>query len=62
MTRAWVHLWAVAAGYFWLPCPRCGRMFGGQEVTPLCDAVKIGGGWKVCCPVCSEERRKNEEA
>lgn len=26
--RAYAHL----AGYFWLPCPRCGEMFGGHEV------------------------------
>lgn len=23
--------WASFAGYFWLPCPRCGRMYGGME-------------------------------
>lgn len=25
--------WLKAAifGYFWMPCPRCGRMFGGFE-------------------------------
>ena len=25
------HLWAITFGYFWLPCPNCGRMFGGHE-------------------------------
>jgi len=29
----WMHkLYASAAGYFWLPCPVCGRMFGGHEI------------------------------
>jgi hypothetical protein len=28
----WLHrLWARLFGYFWLPCPSCGRMFGGHE-------------------------------
>lgn len=26
--RKW---YAETFGYFWLPCPRCGRMFGGHE-------------------------------
>jgi hypothetical protein len=25
------HLWANAAGFFWLPCPICKRPFGGHE-------------------------------
>jgi len=28
----WIHkLYANAFGYFWLPCPICGRKFGGHE-------------------------------
>ena len=28
----WVHRFrAWLGGYFWTPCPRCGRMFGGHE-------------------------------
>ena len=26
------HLWADLWGYYWGPCPNCGRMFGGHEV------------------------------
>lgn len=25
------HLWADLFGYFWLPCPVCGKHFGGHE-------------------------------
>ncbi len=25
------HAWL--RGFFWIPCPLCGRMFGGQEFT-----------------------------
>lgn len=24
-------LYAFIFGYFWLPCPKCGRYFGGHE-------------------------------
>jgi hypothetical protein len=28
----WIEqLYARNHGYFWLPCPRCGRYFGGHE-------------------------------
>lgn len=26
------QFWAWLRGYFWLPCPTCGRMFGGHEI------------------------------
>ncbi len=33
----WCHrCYAWFAGYFWLPCPVCGQMFGGHEWS---------GGW-----------------
>lgn len=25
------RLYAYLFGYFWLPCPKCGQMFGGHE-------------------------------
>lgn len=29
-----VHfVYAMLFGYFWLPCPKCGRMFGGHQAT-----------------------------
>jgi hypothetical protein len=24
-------MWAGLIGYFWIPCPSCGREFGGHE-------------------------------
>ena len=31
----WINrLWARLAHLFWLPCPRCGEMFGGHERGP----------------------------
>jgi hypothetical protein len=49
--RAYAWLW----GYFWLPCPACGRMFGGHETgghMNLPVSGSIGLGWATCrkCP------------
>ena len=32
MIRRLHQFYAWAFGYFWIPCPVCGRMFGGHEV------------------------------
>lgn len=47
----WRRFRAWLGGYFWLPCPRCGKMFAGYE--------KRGGNmwWTesrgaVTCPEC----------
>lgn len=29
--RWWQHLRALIGGYFWIPCPACGRCFSGLE-------------------------------
>ena len=28
------RLYANALGYFWIPCPLCGKYFGGHELDP----------------------------
>lgn len=34
MIPRWIHhLRADMLGYFWLPCPVCGRDFGGHEIA-----------------------------
>ncbi|SLG32831.1 Uncharacterised protein [Mycobacteroides abscessus subsp. abscessus] len=47
--------YAQEHGYFWLPCPLCGRHFGGHEIT---DSVPTGeaGTSQGICPMCSAER------
>lgn len=56
-----VNRWyAKALGYFWLPCPLCGRGFGGHE-WPRRDGVPVtvpdpdrpNGGLGIC-PWCAE--------
>ena len=47
-----VHRWyAETMGYFWLPCPVCGRMFGGHEWG---GTIRISDtkGRAVCSPEC----------
>ena len=46
-------IYAKLFGYFWLPCPRCDRMFGGHEAgnDVLWDTPKEKSG-KICCSKC----------
>jgi len=54
-------IYALALGYFWLPCPMCGKEFGGHEWTDGYAGIpKIseGGTWLSgtgtgVCPECS---------
>jgi len=55
----WMHrLYAKFRGYFWLPCPICGRPFGGHEKggTLLRD---VFNGWMVCRGCTDEAERRN---
>ena len=44
------RLYARFFGYFWLPCPACGKMFGGHETGSR--AVRIGGSDCLTCGCC----------
>jgi hypothetical protein len=59
MPRFLHKLYAHAVGYFWLPCPICGRMYGGHEIANVHTAAIIGddGKARVVCPdpMCSYE-------
>lgn len=51
MTPRFLHrLYAWWRACFWMPCPRCGRMFGGHEEfgTPLPDPDVPGKAWVTC--------------
>jgi len=58
----WVHkLYAFTHNYFWLPCPLCGKMFGGHEWK---DGISIMTSWhdgKGVCPNCTEAAEKYNE-
>jgi hypothetical protein len=47
---------ANMGGYFWLPCPMCGKMFGGHEKgTDMYDPVDLFRGRMTCAdPECKK--------
>jgi len=53
----WLNwLRALVGGYFWLPCPMCGKSFGGHEWT-----VSLHSSWgdgEGVCPMCAEEAER----
>lgn len=59
----WVHrLYARTFGYFWLPCPLCGRMSVGHEWRdydglPSSIPVGPGGSYRGICPTCTKAGR-----
>lgn len=53
----WIHqLYAWVNGYYWLPCPRCGRWTGGHEGgcsrDPCAVMVDATSGQIVCQDCC----------
>ncbi len=55
----WIHRWyAWVAGYFWLPCPVCGREFGGHEVGSVSvpDPSRSPSAGLIACNKHSAER------
>lgn len=51
---------ALACGYFWMPCPICGRMFGGHEEHGSWDTWP-GGGLVTCIECKNEAKRRTLE-
>lgn len=46
--------YARLLGYFWLPCPSCGREFGGHEVVVSSFSVdRVGEQRRTLCPDCT---------
>lgn len=50
---------AYLGGFFWLPCPLCGRNFGGQDLrkgrSGFIEVSPVRG--KGICPTCTKEGR-----
>lgn len=73
MSLMWMHvdywlrvyhwLYAHLFGYFWLPCPLCGRTFGGHEAPQGALLLSYGSGVSTCPdPACvAEARRRSAE-
>lgn len=64
--KALHQIYAWMFGYFWLPCPKCGAMFGGHQVAVGGAHVIVAeGNLTHCycvCPACdtAELRAENE--
>lgn len=58
------RFYAFLAGYFWLPCPKCGEMFGGHQVSFGSAHVTVqeaDGQHMYCvCPDCDTEELRAE--
>lgn len=60
------QFYAWLCGYFWMPCPKCGEMFGGHQHRPFGAHVKVmeaDGEHHYCvCPACDtpELRAENQ--
>lgn len=53
------HAYAVAAGYFWLPCPLCDRPFGGHEWgDDIPDPTRPPNGGVGICSRCTRRRQR----
>ena len=52
-------MYAALFGYFWLPCPVCGQMFGGHEIANCFTAALICEDGRARCvcpdPQCSHD-------
>lgn len=63
MIPRWLHrAWAKAFGWFWLPCPECGRSFGGHEASHVSLYMPDGSHALVCrrCASAVNERQIEE--
>ena len=58
LPRLFHRLYAFFSGYFWLPCPICGKMFGGHEAY-FGLMTNLSGGSAVCKACELEAKRLN---
>jgi hypothetical protein len=57
----WIaRLAAWILGYFWLPCPSCGRDFAGFECGRR-GMRTADGSCRVCCRACDGRRDLDKE-
>ena len=55
------HFYATVKGYFWLPCPICGKNFGGHEIdmhTTVLWSEPYRGSFTCRNPACTKEARR----
>lgn len=59
--RRFHHYFARQFGYFWKPCPLCGREYGGHELGSSIPDPLRGEGWgRAICSECTRVRNNDE--
>ncbi len=62
MPRWFNCIFAFLGGYFWLPCPLCGKNFGGHEWFNDYESLYNGNGrGEGVCPRCGYEKASDYE-
>ena len=58
----WIHrIYALGNGYFWRPCPICGKGFGGHESAETGLMTSLTSGVLVCRNCEAEAKHRNKE-
>lgn len=55
------HVYAVLVGFFWLPCPLCGRPFGGHESGDSVPNPTRPATYVAICSRCTITRATTDE-
>ena len=59
--RRFHHAYAAKHGFYWRPCPQCGREYGGHEAGKnVPDPSRGPGCGMAICSKCSRKRREGE--
>ena len=58
---AWEWFRAFIGGYFWMPCPLCGKYFGGHEKNGGHLATSLGSGVSTCADCTKDAERITRE-
>ena len=62
MSWRFLHRWyAYVIGYYWGPCPKCGKMVGGHEKHGEVVWEKNSHSGYRCCWECRDIKIINEE-
>lgn len=61
MPRFMHKIYAKLTGHFWLPCPICGRYFGGHETAKITLMGTSSSGRLVCRNCCAKAQQLNEK-
>jgi hypothetical protein len=58
--RLYNQIYAFSHSYFWLPCPICGRKFGGHERPQGILMINPAEAKGTCSACASEVERRNQ--